>query len=235
MTPRLVDLVARVATRYSAADVSNTHPAAVLAEGVLMMMKLSRLTVAAAVSLVIVTGSATLGAWAMSVEESHAVRSAASASAQIAEPRSLVDVASIRKTLEHNWASLETLEFSAEERFRDPDKSRAYSSYRMEYFLGPGDRRTVSTTFFGPDDVPAVRDEVPREWKDGLSPRVQAREAGHGAACHDRRPDGQARSLHGPHVQQRYGCRPPPGGPFLRNLPRRGSSWSSTTTRDASE
>ena len=160
MTPTLVDLVARLATRYTSAGIASTHPAAVLAEGVLMMMKLSRLTVAAAVFLVIVTGSATLGAWAMSVQGSHADQSGALASAAIDGPKSSADLASIRKKLEHDWASLETLEFSAEDRFLEPDKNRAYSSYRMEYFLGPGDRRTVSTTFFGPGGLPGVRDEV---------------------------------------------------------------------------
>ena len=160
MTPTLVDLVARVATRYTTAGVASTHPAAVLAEGVLMMMKLSRLTVSAAVFLVIITGSATLGAWAMSVQDSHGGRSGPPASARIDGPRSSADLASIRKRLEQDWASLETLEFSAEERFRDPDKKREYSSYRMEYVLGTGDRRTVSTTFFGPGGAPAVRDEV---------------------------------------------------------------------------
>ncbi len=190
MTPTLVDFVARVANRYTADGFASTHPAAVLAEGVLMMMKLSRLTAAAAVFLVIVTGSATLGAWAMSVQGSHAIQSGPPATARIGGPRSFVDLASIRKTLEHDWASLKTLEFSAEERFRHPDKSRAYSSYRTEYFLGPEDRRTVSTTFFGPDGVPAVRDEVRANGKTTVHLLSEAREAGHCAASHDRQPDG---------------------------------------------
>ena len=160
MTPKLVDLVARLATRYTAAGAASTHPAAVLAEGVLKMMKLSRLTVAAAVLLAIVTGSATLGAWAMSVPGGQPGRSRPSASGQVDGPRSPVDLASVRKRLEHDWASLETLEFSADERFRDPDKNRDYSSYRTEYLLGKGDRRTVSTTFFDPNGVPALRVEV---------------------------------------------------------------------------
>jgi hypothetical protein len=70
-----------------------------------------------------------------------------------------VDLASIRKKLEHDWASLETLEFSAQERLRDPDKNRDYSADRMEYYLGSRDCRTVSTTFFGPDGVAELRDE----------------------------------------------------------------------------
>ena len=160
MTPTLVDLVARFATRYTAAGAASPHPAAILAEGVLKMMKLSRLTVAAVLFLVIVTGSATLGAWAMSAPGSRAGRSRQLASAQVDRPRSPVDLASIRKKLKREWASLKTLEFSAEERFTDPDEKRAYSSYRTEYFLGTGDRRTVSTTFFGPGGLPEFRDEV---------------------------------------------------------------------------
>ena len=124
------------------------------------MMKLSRLTVAAAVFLVILSGTATLGAWAMSVPGGRAGRSGQLASPQVDRPRSPVDLASIRKKLEHDWASLETLEFSAEERSTDPDKNRDYSSYRTEYALGKGDRRTVSTTFFDPNGAPALRVEV---------------------------------------------------------------------------
>ena len=234
MTPTLVDLVARVATRYTAAGVASTHPAAVLAEGVLMMMKLSRLTVAAAVFLVIVTGSATLGAWAMSVQGSHAGRSGPLASAPIDEPRSSVDLASIRKRLEHDWASLETLQFSSEERFRDPDKNRAYSSYRTEYFLGPGDRRTVSTTFFGPDGVPAVRDEVRSNGKTtyhllserGKPDTVQQVTIDDQTDRRDRYADLMCGAL--------WLCAPA-GRPLSRISPSGGSSWSSATPKVASE
>ena len=91
MTPMLVDLVARLATRYTASNIASTHPAAVLAEGVLTMMKLSRLTVAAAVFLVIITGSAILVAIAAaggvvgSVESARGAEQAAGKSAEVAE------------------------------------------------------------------------------------------------------------------------------------------------------
>ena len=87
-------------------------------------------------------------------------RSGQLASAQVDGPRSSPDLASIRKKLQPDWASLETLEFSAEERFTDPDKNRDYSSYSTEYAPGKGDRQTVSTTFFDPNGFPALRVEV---------------------------------------------------------------------------